>query len=73
MLYLHAELVKEHDAQKGFTSELDETAIQKIINDGLHTVTPNGILGDARGMSKKIGRDCLATLADFVADYFRER
>tara|TARA_Y100000590_G_scaffold190409_2_gene216690 strand:+ start:3891 stop:4655 length:765 start_codon:yes stop_codon:yes gene_type:complete len=72
MLHLHPELVKEDDAQQGFTAELDETAIQKIINNGFHTVTPNGILGDARGMSKKIGRDCLSAVADLIANYFRE-
>ena len=72
MLHFHPELVKEDDAQQGFTAELDETVIQKIIKDGFHTVTPNGILGDARGMSKEIGRDCLVAVADVVADYFME-
>ncbi len=71
MLYLHPELVKEGDAQQGYTAELDEAAIQKIIDDGFHTVTPNGIIGDARGMSKEIGKACFSAMADVVADHFR--
>ncbi len=51
---------------------LDKEVIQKIIDEGFHTVTHNGILGDARGMSKEIGEKCLSALADVVADYFRD-
>ena len=71
MLLLHPELVREEKAEKGFTAELDKKVIQKIIDEGFHTVTHNGILGDARGMSKEIGEKCLSALADVVADYFR--
>ena len=71
MLFLHPELVKKEKAEKGFTAELNETVIQKIIDEGFHTVTPNGILGDARGMSKEIGEKCLSVLADVIADYFK--
>ena len=71
MLLLHPELVREEKAEKGFTAELDKEVIQKIIDEGFHTVTHNGILGDARGMSIEIGEKCLSALADVVADYFR--
>ena len=51
--------------------ELDKEVIQKAIDEGFHTVTHNGILGDVREMSKEIGEKCLSALTDVVADYFR--
>ncbi len=44
--------------------------MQRIIHDGLKSVTPSGILGDARGMSEAIGARCIAALADVVAESF---
>ena len=72
MLLMHPDLVRKEKAEKGFSAELDEAVIQKIIDDGFQAVTPNGILGDARGMSKEIGEKCLTALADVVADCFRD-
>jgi len=37
MLYLHPELVKEEDAQQGFTAELDKVVIQNQISRSLLT------------------------------------
>ena len=49
MLFFHPELVREEKAEKRFTAELDKTVIQKIIDEGFHTVTHNGILGGRPG------------------------
>jgi len=59
------------EAQEGYHPESEE-AIQRIIRDGLKSVTPNGILGDARGMSEAIGSKCIAALADVVARSFAD-
>ncbi len=69
MLQLHPELVRRDEAREGYHPESEE-AIQRIIRDGLKSVTPNGILGDARGMSEAIGVKCIAALADVVAKVF---
>jgi creatinine amidohydrolase/Fe(II)-dependent formamide hydrolase-like protein len=34
-------------------------------------VTPNGILGDARGMSAEIGQRCIDELVKVLVAYFR--
>ena len=69
MLALHPELVREELADVGFFPE-GEDAFDRIIRDGLKSVTENGILGDARGMSAPIGERCLSLLADRVAEHF---
>ena len=43
---------------------------QSIFQEGLKSVTPNGILGDARGMSEQLGEKCIAALADVMARHF---
>jgi creatinine amidohydrolase len=69
MLQMHPELVREDLAEQGYFPESEE-AVRKIIRDGLKSVTPNGILGDARGMSPEIGTRCIEVLADAVAAHF---
>lgn len=71
MLALHPSLVRKELAAEGFRAELDGAAIQRIIRDGLHSVTPNGIIGDARGMEARIGERCIAAAADRLAELFR--
>lgn len=70
MLHLHPDLVREDLAERGFQPELDDDVIQRIIKEGMDTVTPNGILGDARGMTAAIGERCIAALADVAAEVF---
>ena len=70
MLSLHPDLVSVSQAQEGYLPQVDEAVIERIIREGFHTVTPSGILGDARGMTEAIGERCIAEVADVVADYF---
>ncbi|KPJ92344.1 MAG: hypothetical protein AMS18_07640, partial [Gemmatimonas sp. SG8_17] len=46
MLYLHPDLVHEEAAAAGYLPELTDAVINRIISDGLKSVTKNGILGD---------------------------
>jgi creatinine amidohydrolase len=69
MLVMHPELVREELAEVGYFPESDD-AVRKIIRDGLKSVTPNGILGDARGSSVEIGERCIDVLADVLAAHF---
>ena len=71
MLVMHEELVAVDQADVGYFPESEE-AVRKIIREGLKSVTPNGILGDARGMSREIGLRCIADLADLLARHFAD-
>lgn len=71
MLALHPDLVREDLAVEGFLPALEDEVIDRIIRDGFKSVTPTGVLGDARGMSRKIGERCIDELADLMAEAFR--
>jgi creatinine amidohydrolase len=71
MLCLHPELVDESAMEAGFAGELTTDLVALVMRDGIRSVTPNGILGDARGMSREIGERLLAATADLVTDHFR--
>ena len=51
MLCIRPELVRESRAERGHVQDFDEELAERVFRDGFRTVTPNGILGDARGMS----------------------
>lgn len=71
MLVLQPGLVKEDRAEAGHTRALGKEELERVIRDGFQTVSANGILGDARGMSKAIGERCIEAAADLLAEYFR--
>jgi creatinine amidohydrolase len=71
MLCLHPELVDLEAADVGFTSQLTEDLVERIMSEGMKSVTPNGILGDARGMSRQIGERLIEATADMIADRLR--
>jgi len=68
MLCIRPELVRESRAEHGHVQSFDEELAERIFRDGFRTVTPNGILGDARGMSADIGERCITNVADGIAD-----
>lgn len=70
MLMLWPELVRVDAAEAGLMAELTPELMQRVFRDGFRAVTPNGILGDARGMSAAIGERCVAALADVLAARF---
>lgn len=71
MLAMHSELVRLDLAEKGYMPVLEEDVIDRIIRDGFRSVTPSGILGDARGATAASGERCIAALADLMAACFR--
>ena len=71
IMSLTPDLVRPERAARGYMPETDEAVIDRIIADGLESVTSNGILGDARGMSAELGERCITALADTLAEYFR--
>lgn len=70
MLHLHPELVRNDLAEEGFSTEINDEVIAKIISEGFHTVTPNGIIGDARGATPELGDQLINALVDEIIQYF---
>jgi len=68
MLCIRPDLVREDLAEEGRIEAFDEALMERIFRDGFRTVTPNGVLGDARGMSAEIGEECIARVAQAIAD-----
>jgi creatinine amidohydrolase len=71
MMVLHPERVRADLAEDGFHPDLEPDVVSRILADGFKSVTPNGILGDARGMSAAIGERCIDVAADRLAEWCR--
>ena len=70
LLALHPDLVRPDLAEAGYQGELSREAFDRMIRDGFDTVSPNGILGDARGATAALGEALIDALAGFIADGF---
>ena len=70
LMTITPELVQEDKAVEGYLGELGQDDLGRIIREGLHTVTPNGILGDARGMTAEIGGYLVARMAERLVGVF---
>ncbi|MDI3340773.1 MAG: creatininase family protein [Sphaerobacter sp.] len=67
------DLVDMSQAAEGFVGTFDDAAARLIFERGMTALTANGILGDARPAAAARGQRYIASLADMLADYFRER
>lgn len=69
MLAMHPELVRQELAEAGHIATDEERAelVERMIRDGFKAVTPNGILGDARGATAEMGEKMVGSLADRMA------
>jgi creatinine amidohydrolase len=72
MLCIRPDLVREDLAEQGYLADFDDALIERIFRDGFREVTPNGVLGDAQGMSRKIGERCIEHAADGIAAALRK-
>ncbi|NNM34271.1 MAG: creatininase family protein [Gemmatimonadetes bacterium] len=70
LMTITPELVQEEKAEEGYMGELSREDLDRVIREGLHTVTPNGILGDGRGMSSEIGEYLVARMAERLVEVF---
>ena len=71
MLSLHPDLVRMELAENGFLAELSDEVITRILREGFDSVTPNGILGDARGATAELGGQLIGALADELVAFFQ--
>lgn len=67
------ELVSMDYAIEGYVGEFGEAEASKLFRDGMTALTDNGILGDARVAMQARGFSYRDTMADFLADWIRER
>lgn len=70
MLALHPQLVREAEAVPGYRGELTPEVLRRLMADGIHSIAPNGILGDPRGMSSQLGERCMAATVDLLVEHF---
>jgi len=61
--------VRPDRAEVGYQGRLDDV-IPRVLRDGLQSVSPNGILGDATGFNVALGERCVAAVTDLLAAYF---
>ena len=66
MLSIRPDLVRGDRAVAGHVQAFDEELRDRIFRDGFRAVTPNGVLGDARGATQEIGEACIARAADGI-------
>lgn len=66
MLCIRPDLVRGDRAERGHVQTFDEALMHRIFTEGFRAVTPNGILGDARGATEAIGAACIAYAADGI-------
>lgn len=68
MLVIRPELVRQDRAVEGHVQAFDAELRDRIFREGFRSVTPNGVLGDARGATPEIGEACLAAAADGIVE-----
>ena len=66
MLCIRPDLVRSALAAEGHVQAFDEALMRRIFTEGFRAVTPNGILGDARGASAEIGTACIERAAEGI-------
>jgi creatinine amidohydrolase len=69
--HLHPALVREGREEAGSVLELNEAVLEQIFEKGFRAITPNGILGDARGMDPDLGAKLLDATARTISEYFQ--
>jgi len=69
MLVLHPESVRGDRAAAGYVGTVDEAFLRQMFVEGIHAVSPNGVLGDPAGSSQAIGQAALDAVTDLLVAY----
>lgn len=70
MLALHPELVREEEAAPGYLGELTDDLLRRMVAEGIGAISPNGVLGDPRGMTATMGERCMDAAVEMLVEYF---
>lgn len=66
MSYLRPELVRTHLAQPGYLGPLDDELLARVYSEGVRALSPNGVVGDPRGMDAGAGRECVDSISELI-------
>jgi creatinine amidohydrolase len=69
--YLRPGRVRADEAARGYLGPVDDAFLERLFTGGVRSLSDNGVLGDARGFSGEIGRQCVERVADMVTAHFR--
>lgn len=72
ILFLHPGEVRMARIEAGRVGELDRALVDQLFEKGLRAISPNGILGDPRGMDAGLGERLLDATALLIAEAFRD-
>ncbi|MEM5773553.1 MAG: creatininase family protein [Anaerolineaceae bacterium] len=74
MLDWEEKLVHQDRLEQGYMGDFghEDPQMVKALSEGLHMVTKNGVLGDARFASKLRGHDYNDAVADYAAKHFKK-
>jgi creatinine amidohydrolase len=70
MMKLRPESVRADRFEPGPIGALSQRALELMWQNGIGSVTRNGILGDPRGSTVAIGESCLDEIADLLVNFF---
>jgi len=73
ILAIDGDLVKLEKAEKGFTGSYTDAVDSKLALQGIETISENGVLGNPKGATERMGNIYLDQMADFLAKAFKER
>lgn len=73
MLALAPETVRQDEVAAGYEGRVDREFLNHAFKAGFRSVTPNGIMGDAHGMSEELGAVCIERMADMFSAAFASR
>jgi creatinine amidohydrolase len=71
MIHLHPESVRHEKVVAGHIGLMTTEQLNLMWKSGIASITPNGVLGDARGSTREIGESCLNGIAKLLASKFK--
>lgn len=73
MLALHPDKVRVERFARGYAGLVDKRLLDRAFLEGIHSISPNGILGDPAGASASIGTVCLDAVTSLIVQHARAR
>jgi creatinine amidohydrolase len=71
MLVLHPEKVRTERFARGYSGIVDDRLLTRAFDEGIDSISPNGVLGDPAGASLSIGAACLDAVTALIVEYAR--
>lgn len=68
MMASHGDRVRPERVEPGLVGPLSAAITERLFNEGMAAVSPNGILGDPTGMNAELGRRLVDALADRIVE-----